>query len=255
MTIFGIIATLVVTSVTIGALGYAVFRAVSFEIRRRHLEVGTAIFLQLGVIYAVFLAFVFGQALTSFVAADDAIDAECARLHAVSMLATALPASERASFQRAIDDYIDDVLHKEWSAMRSTRKGSEAASASEIKMLEMANGWAFKDPSASADQSRIMEQLLEAHNQRERRLFEAGQGIPTGLWVMILIYAAGLVGLLLFSSLENIWSHTVLCGIFGGLNALVLLAVFLLQYPFEGPFRLAPTTFAATHALVHAPGP
>ena len=54
------IVLVILASATVsGAASYAIFRLVGVELRRSHFEVGTAIFLQAGVIYAVFLAFIF----------------------------------------------------------------------------------------------------------------------------------------------------------------------------------------------------
>ena len=99
MSVAAIVLILAGTSLGIGLASYLVFRAVGVELRRRHLEVGTAIFLQAGVIYAVFLAFIFGQALSSYVDADNAIHQECAALHGASILAEALPPLPRAQLR------------------------------------------------------------------------------------------------------------------------------------------------------------
>lgn len=247
-----LVVIVMATSLIIGGASYGVFRAVGLELRRRHLEVGTAIFLQAGVIYAVFLAFIFGQALTSFVAADNAIDSECAALHGAAILSRALPQMQRAEVARAMDMYIAAVLDTEWPAMRRTRRASPEAQAAQLALLDHANSLDLQQPRDTGNQSRIIELLVEAHRDREERIFQGGQGIPTGLWVMVLTYCGVLVGLVFFSSLEYAWSHATLSGIFGGLNAIVLLACFLLQYPFEGPFRLSPHTFYLTQQRVHA---
>ena len=238
------------TSFVVGLASYGVFRLVGIEMRRRHLEVGTAIFLQAGVIYAVFLAFIFGQALTSYVEADNAVDQECAALHGASMIADALPAPQRAQMRNALLTYIDSVLDPEWRVMRETRFESETTEGAQIALLERANTLDVHEAKDIAVQSRLVSLLVEAHRDREERIFQAGQGIPNGLWIMVLVYCLVLIVLVFFSSLEYAWSHAAMSAIFGGLNVIVLLACFVLQYPFEGPFRLPPTAFAATKARV-----
>ena len=230
-----IVLVVLASALSTGVASFAVFRLVAVEARRRHIEVGTTIFLQAGVIYAVFLAFIFGQALTSYVDADNAIDQECAALHGASMIATALPAKQRAEIKDALQTYIAAVLDPEWMVMRETRFESPVAETAQIALLEQANSLDL-DPRYAAAQGRLVGLLVEAHRDREERIFQAGQGIPSGLWVMVLVYCGVLVGLVFFSSLENAWSHATLSAlIFGGLNVIVLLACFLLQYPFEGP--------------------
>ena len=247
-----IVLAVLATSLVVGLASYGVFRLVGLEMRRRHLEVGTAIFLQAGVIYAVFLAFIFGQALASYVDADNAIHQECAALHGASILAQALPPLPRAQVRDALDTYITAVIDKEWQAMRDTRFESADAERAQCTLIARANARAVGEPRAVANQERILGLLVEAHRWREDRIFQAGQGIPDGLWVMVLVYCAALVVLVFFSSLEYAWSHATLSGLFGGLNAIVLLACFLLQYPFEGPFRLNSASFVVTKARVLA---
>lgn len=248
----GIVAVVLGTSLVVAAASYAVFRAIGVELRRRHLEVGTAVFLQAGVIYAVFLAFVFGQALTSYVAADNAIDMECAALHGAAILGRSLPAPQRLEMAQAMEAYIAAVLSTEWRSMELTRDSSPEARSRQQAMLDRASGLDLQAPKDIGNQSRIIGLLIEAHREREERIFQARQGIPGGLWAMILVYCAILVGLVFFSSLEYAWSHATMSGIFGGLNALVLLAVFLLQYPFEGPFRLSPKSFELAQQRVQS---
>lgn len=247
-----IVLIVLASALVTGVASYATFRLVGVELRRSHFEVGTAIFLQAGVIYAVFLAFIFGQALTSYVDADNAVNQECAALHGASMIVTALPAKQRGEIKEALQTYIAAVIDPEWSVMRETRRSSPVAENAQVALLERANTLDLSAPKDVASQSRLVTLLLEAHRDREERIFQAGQGIPAGLWAMVLVYCGVLVGLVFFSSLENAWSHATMSAIFGALNAIVLLACFLLQYPFEGPFRLAPTSFAVTQARVQA---
>ena len=247
---FEIVLVVLASALVSGAASYATFRLVGLELRRRHFEVGTTVFLQAGVIYAVFLAFIFGQALTSFVEADNAVDQECAALHGASMIAAALPAKQRSEMKDALQTYIAAVIDPEWRVMRETRFESPVAEAAQVALLERANTLDLTAVRDVAAQTRLVALLVEAHRDREERIFQAGQGIPAGLWTMVLAYCGVLVALVFFSSLENAWSHATMSAIFGALNAIVLLACFLLQYPFEGPFRLAPTSFAATQVRV-----
>lgn len=246
----GVCAVIAGVGFATGAVSYLVFRTVGIEFRRRHHEVGTAVFLQLGVIYAVFLAFVFGQALTSFVAADEAVDAECAALHGAAIIGKSLPKPLRTPLAIAMNAYTASVIDSEWAAMRLTRLASPEALAREEEMLDLADNLDVSTPKDVRLQTQVVTLLVEAHRNRESRLFQAGQGIPVGFWTMILGYCMSLVVFVAFSSLESAASHATVTGVFGALNAVVLLAVLLLQYPFEGPFQLSPDSFVTTRANI-----
>jgi hypothetical protein len=73
------------------ALAFLVHRFIQLETRVRHHEVGTAVFLQLGVLYAVLLAFVFSEAFGQYTRAQQEVDQERAALHGAAMLASTLP--------------------------------------------------------------------------------------------------------------------------------------------------------------------
>src|SRR5579884_994860 len=73
-----------------GALSWLIRTRVNLDALRRHHEVGSAVFLQLGVVYAVLLAFVFIQVWDQYNEAASAIDQECGALHGAAMLASTL---------------------------------------------------------------------------------------------------------------------------------------------------------------------
>ena len=78
-------------------------RVVHHDTFRRYHEVGYAVFLQLGVIFAVLLAFVFNNVWSDYNIASQAIDSECASLHGIAILSDRLPSPAR--------DAILDDLH------------------------------------------------------------------------------------------------------------------------------------------------
>jgi hypothetical protein len=66
-------------------------RIVHRDTFRRYHEVGYAAFLQLGIIFAVLLAFVFNNLWSNYNVASQAIDTECGSLHGIAILSDRLP--------------------------------------------------------------------------------------------------------------------------------------------------------------------
>ena len=60
-----------------GALSWTTRKLVRIEALRRHHEIGSAVFLQLGVVFAVLLAFVFSEVWSEYNTAANAINEEC----------------------------------------------------------------------------------------------------------------------------------------------------------------------------------
>src|SRR5215469_6008045 len=73
---------------------------------RRYHEVGYAVFLQLGVIFAVLLAFVFNNVWSEYNVASQAIDSECASLHGIAIISDRLPSSARGTILRDLHAYL-----------------------------------------------------------------------------------------------------------------------------------------------------
>src|SRR5690349_14454360 len=101
-------------------------RIVHHDKFRRYHEVGYAVFLQLGVIFAVLLAFVFNSVWSDYNAAAQAIDSECASLHGIAILSDRLPSPARDAVLDDLHAYLRTVLDREWPDMR-LRNDSQAA--------------------------------------------------------------------------------------------------------------------------------
>ena len=83
-----------------GLLSWLVRRKVRVETLRRHHEIGTAVSMQLGVVFAVLLAFVFNEVWSEYLSAARSIEHEAASLHTISLLAQSLPPPPRRSTPR-----------------------------------------------------------------------------------------------------------------------------------------------------------
>jgi hypothetical protein len=62
-------------------------RALGFDLRRRQHEVGKQLYPQIGVLFAVLLAFMFNEVFGQYNAAAQAISGECGALYGAAMLA------------------------------------------------------------------------------------------------------------------------------------------------------------------------
>lgn len=240
-------ATLVVLlSAGAAALGsHLVSRFVSLEARRRHYEVGSVVFLQLGVVYAVLLAFVFSEVWGEYNVASQAISAECGALHGSAMLAHDLADGTGVPLDRAVAAYVTAVIATEWPLMAQRQASSEALRDFEA-MLDRAAKLTPARPQDAAVQAQILSLLAGAHAQRESRLFQMTQGLPILLWALLIFYTAVLAGFVLFAGIEVRASHILLSALFAGCTVLILVVIQMLNYPFEGALALQPTDFQGT---------
>ena len=240
-----------VMAVVVGAgliaamLAWLTRRFVRIEVLRRHHEVGGAVFLQLGVVFAVLLAFVFSEVWSEYNNAANAMDRECCALNGVVMLSAALPPPVRQQMKTLLGAYVTDVVAMEFRAMVK-RHWSAAAEDAFQALWTGAAGLSVDQQRDVVIRNNIVSLLATAHQSRDIRLFEMTRALPGLIWLLLLSFGVVLVGFLLFFGVEYIVSQMVFTGVFAGCLAFILIIVQLLDYPFEGALRLRPSGFQET---------
>jgi hypothetical protein len=219
-------------------------RIVHHERFRRYHEVGYAVFLQLGVIFAVLLAFVFNNVWSDYNVAAQAINRECASLHGIAILSDRLPSSARGAILDDLHRYLTTVLDREWPDMQR-RNVSRAAGAS-FQALWQTVETVKTDPADNQVRGQMLNLLATAHQSRETRLFQMTQGVPDLIWTLLIVFAAALIGCMLVFAAEASISKAILVGVFTSSLTLALLTVRLLDFPFESALQLSSHDFNET---------
>jgi hypothetical protein len=211
---------------------------------RRYHEVGHAVFLQLGVIFAVLLAFVFNNVWSEYNVASQAIDSECASLHGIAILSDRLTSLSKNAILNDLRAYLTTVLDREWPDMQR-RNESRAAGAS-FQVLWQTVETVKTDPADNQVRGQMLNLLATAHQSRETRLFQMTQGVPGLIWTLLIVFAAALIGCMLVFAAEASISKAVLVGVFTSSLTLALLTVRLLDFPFESALQLPSHDFNET---------
>ncbi len=220
-------------------------RALDLDVRKRHHEVGNVVYLQIGVVFAVLLAFVFSEVWGEYNIAAQAINGECGALHGASLLAHNLPDHQGQLVERAIVNYVRVVIDKEWPAQERREASPEAVNAFEA-VIAAATHVNLTRPSDAGIQSQMLALLAQAHAFRETRSFQASHGLPIVIWLVLALYALLLVLFVLFAGVESIAGHLLFTISFAVSVALVLVLVRMLDYPFEGALTLDDGDFVRT---------
>ncbi len=98
-------------------------------------------------------------------------------------------------------------------------------------------------PADTASQGQIVSLVMQAHEQRETRIFQMGSGLPRVMWAVLIVIACVLIGSVLFAGVESRIGHLVFAGGFTGCTVMVLVLVRMLDYPFEGALALENSDF------------
>jgi hypothetical protein len=230
------------------AASFVVGRTVAIDTRQRHHEVGFQIFLQLGVMFSVLLAFVFSEVWGEYNTAAQSINAECGALHGAAMLANALPNGAGRPVNRAILVYARTVVDQEWPQMAERRWSGQAAQDFRAA-LDVAARMQAPGPSEASIKSQVLVLLSQAHAARETRTFQITQCLPTAMWIVLIVLSLFLIGFVLCAGLEAP-GRMIFASLFTGGTVMVLVLVRMLDFPFEGAMTLANADFVKTIAEV-----
>ena len=223
-------------------------RIVHHDTFRRYHEVGYAVFLQLGVIFAVLLAFVFNNVWSNYNAASEAIDSECGSLHGIAIVADRLPPPARNAILDDLHTYLTTVLDREWPDMR--RRDESRAADGRFQSLWQTVETIDADAVNNQVRSQLLSLLAAAHQSRETRLYQMKQSVPDLVWSLLAVFASGLIGCMLVFAAEASISKAVLVGVFTASLTLALLTVRMLDFPFESALALPSQNFNNTLAKV-----
>jgi hypothetical protein len=240
-------AVLVILLIAIGAgaATIAVRHLLDLDIRRQQHEVGNPVYLQIGVVFAVLLAFVFSEVWGEYNVAAQAINGECGALHGTAILAHNLPDQQGQGVERAILNYTRVVINNEWAALGHRDSSPEAVTAFEA-VVSAAAHVNITRPSDASIQSQMSALLAQAHAFRETRAFQASRGLPIVIWLVLALYALLLVVFVLLAGVESMVGHLLFTISFAVSVALVLVLVRMLDYPFEGALALDNGDFVRT---------
>ena len=226
-------------------------RILDIDIRRQHHEIGNPVYLQIGVVFAVLLAFVFSEVWGEYNVAAQAINGECGALHGAAILAHSLPDKQGLGVEQAIQSYARVVINVEWATLERRRANPEATIAFEA-VAEAAGHLNVMRPADAAVQGQILSLVAQAHAFRETRAFQANRGLPVVIWLVLASYALILVLFVLFAGVASLAGHLLFTVSFAVSVALVLILVRMLDYPFEGALALSSDDFVKTLERVSA---
>jgi hypothetical protein len=252
MSYFAAIASIVMATLLAAFATWVCHRFVNVEHRRRHHDVGSVVFMQLGVVFGVLLGFVFSEVWTEYDEASKAINFEVGALHGAAILAATLPPDHARQVLSAEQAYIESVVNDEWPVM--ARQRTEFAKTDDLlkRLLQSVVVLRPGDSQGDVRKGAILSLLTDAHKQRETRIYQAANGIPPPLWSVLIGLTAMLALFVSLSAIENTATAFAVSASFTAGTTSILMLARLLDFPFEGALALPPTDFAHVAAKVSA---
>lgn len=212
------------------------------ERREPHNDVVGFVYAVIGVIYAVVLAMVVIGTWETLDTARASTYTESNALIDIFWYGKSLDAPAGVRIDQLAQQYTDAVINQEWPLLSTQRSSPQAwTEANALRAAVTAQA-----PTTLAEQSRY-EQALTAtatlSDARRERINEAGDGIPSPLWVTLILGGAVTVAFALGFGMKSLWAHgaVVFCATLVVASLLILINE--LNFPFSGAVRVEPDAF------------
>jgi len=217
-------------------------RLVPPDRREEHNDVAGFIFAVLGVAYAVLLAFMLIAVWEDYKTAQTNLQSEASELAGVYFLASRLPEPQRTNVQDLARTYARVVVEEEWPMMERGQTSPHADSLLRqlrLKLLEF-------DPRTRGEQVLYERGLTDLHNAidaRRSRLLEVREGIPTLLWVVLVVGGVITVSFTYLFGLKSNVAHGLMVAALTLLICGILFTIGEFNYAFSGIVEIRPDAF------------
>ena len=187
----------------------------------------------LGTTYAVILGFMLFTVWTDFGAAELNADNEANALANVYRLAVALPDQQRTQLQMLTRFYADTVINKDWPEMAADQVPEASRKINEDMWKELMSVKTASPTEVLAEDHAISE-LSALTEHRRIRLLQNAFRLPTVLWCVLIIGGAVTIASASMFGSANTSLHALQVFAFSLLIALVLVAIAVIDRPFQG---------------------
>jgi hypothetical protein len=178
---------LVCLAVTLTVSGLVlVQRLVPIGVRQQHNDVAGFIYAVLGVAYAVLLGLVLIAVWEQWEAAKITTDDEASELAEVFWIAHQLPQPQGRHIQELARSYAQVVVNEEWPLME---QGKASPKAWDL-LDEMRGSIQELEPTTGAQLmlcNQALDRMHDLSGARRERLLDAREGLPSVLWVVLIV--------------------------------------------------------------------
>lgn len=237
--------TILIVAVLAAVVTAFVQNWIAVDLRRRHHDVGSVVFLQLGVVFGVLLAFVFSEAWGEYNEAALAIDLEVSAMHGTAVIAATLPPAYADSILSAEQAYLQSVVDDEWPVLAAHRTENINTDRKLEALVARAANLQLNAAGEQDKKASLLSLLGKAHEQRETRIFQADSGIPGALWCVLISLTVVLTLFVAFAAIQYMAIAIIISVCFAAGIVAILVMARLLDYPFEGALALEPTDFSS----------
>ncbi|HEV8045152.1 MAG TPA: DUF4239 domain-containing protein [Rubrobacter sp.] len=219
-------------------------RLVPFSVRESHNANTATMFGALYVMYGLMVGFSAYLVAGQYDAAQKTVENEAGSVEEIYRLAEQLPGQERREIQGLAGSYARTVVDEAWPMMERGRRSAQAAEiGDELRRSVMAF-----EPRTGAEQAvygQALTLVQDFDEYRALRLLEVREGIPSILWVVLILGGVITICFTYLFGMRTPRLHVVMVVALTVVLALVLYTIRALEYPFDGIVQVKPVAFEA----------
>ena len=217
-------------------------RLVPFSVRESHNANTATMFGALYVIYGLIVGFSAYLVAGQYDAAQKTVENEAGSVEEIYWLAEGLPEPERREIRGLAESYARAVVDEGWPMMERGRLSARAGQTA----AELRRGVVGFEPRTNAEQAIYAQALIAVEDldeYRALRLLEVREGIPSLLWVVLIVGGVITICFTYLFGMRTPHLHVVMVGALTVVLALVLYTIRALEYPFDGIVQVGPEPF------------
>jgi hypothetical protein len=241
-------------SVALAVAGFAVVRRfLPMELRETHNANTAVIFGALYVMYGLVVGFSAYFVSYQYDNAQRIAETEASSVQELHRLAEGFPEVERRELQGLTESYARTVVEQGWPLMREGRISAKAGAIS----VDLRRGVLAFEPRTEREGELYAQALAlvgELDQNRALRLLEVREGIPSVLWVVLILGGATTVCFTYLLGVRTEWLHVVMIAAYTLVLALIIFTIGALEYPFDGVSQISPDAFEAALSRMESSG-
>jgi hypothetical protein len=223
---------------------YVVRRYIKLNRLRTNNEIAGFKFATVGVLYAVLLAFAVIVVWEKFNAADNIVAKEAGAAATTYRLSKGINAEQGSAIGKALTDYLNAAITKDWPAMQNG-KASPGANEALNNIYSAVLKYRPADNSGAILLAELLRQVDAVSEARRARLVTANGIVPGIVWLVLFGGAAITIGFTFFFGAENLRAQSAMTGALSVLMFAGLLTIVAIDHPFAGQVRVGPEPLVA----------
>lgn len=195
-----------------------------------------------GMMFAVLLGFMVGDAMQRFAQARSIVQQEAASLGDVFRLADGLPGDNKDRIRALCISYAEQTINDEWPKL-SQHATSTVAWDTYRKLWKVCVFLKPKDQGESNVQQTLLNCMVTLADNHRMRVEALHNGLPVVLWVVLVIGGVATIVFTYFFSAHRLKIQLIMVSM---VSLVICLNIFLLASyddPFSGDVKVSPTAF------------